>query len=119
MSTLVLTFTDQHASLSGVLEAAARRPATDYTMLVFTTNRDWWRAPFRRVRTARPAASGQFLLQDLPPGEYDLAALTELAPDDWRDPDFLEQVVGAAVRVTVGPGEQKVQSLRIGGGTDD
>ena len=117
VSTLVVTFTDQHASLSGVLEAAARRPATDYTMLVFTTNRDWWRAPFRRVRTARPAAAGQYMFQDLPPGEYYLAALTELAPDDWRDPDFLEQVVGAAIRVTVGPGEQKVQGLRIGGGT--
>jgi uncharacterized protein (DUF2141 family) len=113
---VILTFTDRHTSLSGVLETPARSPAIEYTVIAFTTNRDWWRAPFRRVRTARPATNGQYLFQDLPPGEYYLAALTDLAPDDWRDPEFLAELVSGSVRVTIDLGEQKVQGLRIAGG---
>ncbi len=66
---VVLTFTDRHTSLSGSLVTAGGRPAIDYTVLAFTTNRDWWRPPFRRVLAARPATDGAFLLHDLPPGE--------------------------------------------------
>ncbi len=112
---VMITLTDKHTSLSGVLTTPSGRAAVDYTVIVFTTNRDWWRAPFRRVRTARPANSGEYLFQDLPPGEYYLAALTELAPDDWRDPGFLDQIVGASTRIAIGPGEHKVQSFTIGG----
>jgi hypothetical protein len=113
---VVLTFTDRHTSLSGSLVTAGGRPAIDYTIIVFTTNRDWWRPPFRRVLTARPATDGAFLLHDLPPGEYFLAALAQVAPNEWLGPAFLEQAASQAVRVTVGPGEQKVQWLQIRGG---
>jgi hypothetical protein len=112
---VVLTFTDRHTSLSGSLVTAGGRPAIDYTIIAFTTNRDWWRPPFRRVLTARPATDGAFLLQDLPPGEYFLAALAQVAPNEWLDPAFLEQAASKAVRMTIGPGEQKVQSLQIRG----
>jgi len=110
-----LTFTDRHTSLSGSLVTAAGRPAIDYTVVAFTSNRDWWRPPFRRVRAARPGTDGAFRLQDVPPGEYFLAALADVAPNEWRDPAFLERAVRHAVPVTIGPGEQKVQSLQIRG----
>jgi hypothetical protein len=110
---IVLTFTDRHTSLSGSLVTAAGRPAIDYTIIAFTANREWWRPPFRRVLTARPATDGAFALHDLPPGDYFLAALADVGPNEWLDPAFLELVVRAAIRVTIGPGEQKVQSLQI------
>jgi uncharacterized protein (DUF2141 family) len=115
-TTTVLTFSDQHASLSGVLETPTRQPAVAYTVVAFTTNRMWWSPPFRRVRDARPATDGRFMFQDLPPGAYYLAALTDVGPDDLHDPDFLGQLVPAAIGVTVGAGEQKVQNLRLAGG---
>lgn len=115
-TTVVLTLTDQHTSLSGVLETPARQPAVNFTVIAFTTNRSWWSPPFRRIRTARPATDGHFSFQDLPPGEYYLAAVTDWAPDDVRDAEFLSQAVAKAVRVTISEGEQKVQNLRIGGG---
>ena len=113
---IVLTFTDRHTSLSGSLVTASGRPAIDYTVIAFTTNRSWWRPPFRRVLAARPATDGAFLLHDLPPGEYFLAALADVAPNEWLDPVLLEQAARQAVAVTIGPGEQKVQSLQIRGG---
>jgi hypothetical protein len=112
----VLTLSNQHTSLSGVLETASRLPAVNFTVIAFTTNRSWWVPPFRRIRTTRPATDGHFEFQDLPPGEYYLAAVTDLAPDDVRDAEFLAQAVGTAIRVTIGEGEQKVQNLRIAGG---
>ncbi|HYN06779.1 MAG TPA: carboxypeptidase-like regulatory domain-containing protein [Vicinamibacterales bacterium] len=113
---VVLTLSDQHNSLSGTLETSARLPAVNFTVIAFTTNRSWWTSPFRRIRTARPASDGHFAFQDLPPGEYYLAAVTDLAPDDVRDAEFLAQAVATAVRVTIGEGEQKIQNLRVTGG---
>ena len=113
---VVLTLSDQHTSLSGMLETPAGQPAVSFTVIAFTTNRAWWSPPYRRIRTARPATDGHFSLVDLPSGEYYLAAITDLAPDDVRDAEFLAQAVPTAVRVTIAEGEQKVQNLRIAGG---
>ena len=63
--------------------------------------------------SARPATDGRFILADLPAGEYLVAALTDLDPNDWQDAAFLEQVAPAAVSVTIREGEKKTQDLRI------
>jgi hypothetical protein len=115
---IILTFTDRHAALSGSLVTAAGRPAVDYTIIAFTRNREWWRAPFRRVLTTRPATDGAFRLNDLPPGDYYLAALADVAPNEWLDAAFLERIVNLAVPVTIRSGEQATQSLQIKGGTE-
>lgn len=112
-TSVVLTFASQPASLSGQLEVGGPPSAREYTVIAFPTNRDWWRAPFRRIRAVKLATNGQYRMDDLPPGDYYLAALVEVAPDDWLDSVFLEQVVREAIRVSVGSGEQKIQDLRI------
>ena len=110
---VVFTFTDKHTAVSGLLETASRRQAHEYMVIAFPTNRDWWRTPSRRVRTARPDLRGQYEIQDLPPGEYYLVALTDLAPDDLRDPGFLGSIAPSAIRITIGAGEQKIQNIRL------
>jgi hypothetical protein len=109
----VMTFTDQHPALVGRLETAAQQPAADYTVVAFTTNQTWWAQPFRRVRTTRPGANGDFAFEDLPPGEYFLTALTDIEPDEWQDRDFLATLVSGSVRVTVGESERHRQDLRL------
>jgi len=49
-----------------------------------------------------------------PPGDYHIAALTDLDTTTWRTPGFLDQVVPGALRLSLAEGETKTQDLRIG-----
>ncbi len=109
----VVTFTDRHTALSGTFQTAAGAPASDYVVVLFSTDRATWRPHARRLLYTRPASDGTYTLRDMPPGDYYLAALTDLDPTTWQNPEFLDRVVPAAMRVTVGEGEQKTQDLRI------
>ena len=115
--TVVLTLTDRHSSLSGAFQDATGRATSAITVLVFPTNPAWWGATSRRVRVQRPGSDGKYSFVDLPPGDYVLAAVTDMEPDAWRDPDFLRSLVAGGVQVTIGEGEQKIQDLRIGRAT--
>ncbi len=115
ITNVVVTFGEDTTSLSGTLRFPPGSSAEDYMVLAFSTNRAWWRTSQRRVQAVRPAATGQYEFEDLPAGEYYVIALTELAPDDFRDPGFLDEIVGSAIKLTVTANERKVQDLRIGG----
>jgi hypothetical protein len=39
----------------------------------------------------------------------------DVEPGEWFSPAFLQRLAPAAVRVTIGDGEQKVQDLQVGG----
>ena len=108
-----LTLTSHHTSLAGRLQTSTQQPAVDYTVIAFTTNRAWWGPLTRRVRTVRPATDGAFALHDLPPGEYFLAALTDIDPDGWQEPGFLDSLAAVAVRLTLNEGEEKRQDFQI------
>jgi hypothetical protein len=109
----VVTFTDRHTSLSGMLQTPAGAPATDYVVLVFPTDRALWRPKARRLVLMRPATDGRFTTPDLPPGEYYIAALTDVDPNDWQHAAFLDTVVGASLKLTIDEGGQKTLDLRI------
>jgi hypothetical protein len=112
--TVVLTLTDRHSSLSGAFQDATGRATSAITVLVFPTNPAWWGETSRRVRLQRPGTDGKYSFLDLPPGDYVLAAVTDMEPDAWRDPAFLRSLVVGGVQVTIAKGEQKTQDLRIG-----
>jgi hypothetical protein len=42
-----------------------------------------------------------------------MAAVADLEPGDPGDPDWLAQLVGAAIKITLADGERKTQSMRI------
>jgi hypothetical protein len=111
---VVLTFSNRHTQLAGVLQTPAGTPAVEYFIVVFTTDRSLWRNQHRRLRSTRPATDGAFSLTDLPPGDYYVAALTDLDPA-WQTSAFLEPLVaaGAAVKVTIGEGEAVRQDLQL------
>jgi hypothetical protein len=117
ISEAVLTFTDRHTEIAGALQAGAGQPAPDFFVIVFPSDPTLRRAGSRRVKTTRPASDGHFSFADLPAGEYTLAALTDVAGDEWQAPEFLDQVVksGAGVKVALGEGEKKTQNLQISG----
>jgi hypothetical protein len=109
----VVTLTDRSSQLVGTLQDAARRPAPDFYVIAFPADRRFWIRGSRRIQSVRPATDGSFLFRALPPGEYLLAALTDVEPDEWFDPAFLAQLAGVTIPVTIAEGETKVQDLKI------
>ena len=110
-----VTFTDHPASLTGVLQDSGGRAATDYYILVFSSDRNYWTPGSRRVRMTRPATDGSYAVKGLPPGEYFLAAPADLETGEWNDPVLLEQLVPSSASVTLRAGETTIQRFRIGG----
>lgn len=109
-----VTMTDRPATLTGRLVDPAGRPAPDYYVLVFSTDRGHWTPGSRRVRTTRPATDGTFSVKGLLPGEYFLAALPDLESGEWNDVALLEGLVTASARVTLRDGETTRQDYRMG-----
>jgi protocatechuate 3,4-dioxygenase beta subunit len=113
----VVTLTDVTQEVSGTLQDPTGRPAPDYTIVVFPADRQLWASPVnRRIRTARPGTDGRFTVANLPAGSYRIAAVTDIAPGEANDPQFLEQLLAASVPFALKDGEKKVQDLRISGG---
>jgi len=110
-----VTFTDKPTGLTGVLKDPGGRPATDYYILVFSSDRRYWTPGSRRVRMTRPATDGSYSVKGLPPGEYFLAAPTDLETGEWNDPMLLEQLVRSSARITLRDGQMTTQDFRIGG----
>ena len=108
-----LTLSDKRTQIAGSLQTASGQPTADYYVIAFSTDRNHWRTGSRRLLSARPASDGRFVFDDLPAGEYFIAALTDLDPLEWQDAAFLEQVAPVAVKVSVAEGEKRVQDLRI------
>ena len=116
VSDLAVTFTDRSTELSGKLQDGSGNPVSDLMILVFSTDRAHWAPQSRRLRPpTQPGSDGLFRFTGLPPGDYFLAAVTDLEQGDWGDPAFMEQVAAAAIRITLGEGEKKTQDIRIGG----
>src|SRR5579862_1721233 len=114
---LLLTFTDRVTDLSGALVDGDGKPAAGYMVLVITTDRSLWPAATRRIRQVHPTFDGKYRVTGLPPGEYAVGAIADTDPPDLSDVGFLDQVVAASLKITIGDGEKKVQDLRLRGGS--
>lgn len=112
---MTVTFTDQSSELSGRLIVGAGDVASDYFIVLLPADRDYWVSGSRRIASARPDQAGNYLFRGLPPGQYRLAATTDLVPRDLQSVEALEQLAAQSTPVTLGFGEKKSFDLRIGG----
>ena len=111
LTNVVITMSNKHTELSGVLLNADGRPAPELTVVAMPEDRALWKS-IRRVQRARPASNGRFAFPDLPPGNYLLVAVTEIPGDKLRAEEFLASIVPAGIKVTLAEGERKTQDLR-------
>ena len=115
---VVATLTDQWQGVTGRLSDGAGAAATDYVVVLFPADKTYWLHGSRRIVAARPDSSGRFTLGgsgifSVPPGDYLLAAVTDLGKDEQYDPALLNQLLQAAAPLTLKPGEKKTQDLVI------
>ena len=111
---LTVTMTDQPTELTGRVLDAAGQPTSEYSMLAFSAERAMWTTAPRRVSgAARLSSDGRYRISGLPPGEYYLAVITDVAPGQFDDPSFLETLIPRAMKVVLGEGERKVQDFQI------
>ncbi len=111
----VITLTNKPAEISGKLIDADGRPVPGMTVVLFPVDRAMWLSNSSRVnRNTRPGPDGTFRFSAAIPGDYYLAVLTELDPNDWADPEFKDQLVASSIKVSVAKGQKKVQDMRVG-----
>ena len=103
---LVITFTDQPASLGGTIRATTAGSDSEASVFLFPADRGRWRdaaSTSRVVRTVRADVTGAFLFTNVIPGEYFIAALTDAQAHDWPDQKLLARVSAVASTVRVLP----------------
>lgn len=101
--------------LSGVITDAQSRPVSDYTIVVFSADQRYWTPNSRRIFTQRPGTDGKYILRGMMPGDYFIAALSDVEPGSQYDPELLKTLIVASTRVSLGEGAKVTQDLRVSG----
>ena len=112
---IVITCTSVAAQLSGTVTSAQGSPDSTATVILFPVDRRFWPGggSVIRLRTARPNRTGRYLVSELPPGDYFVAAMDDARLENWQDPKSLDAISRTATRVTITPGEHKALDLRL------
>jgi protocatechuate 3,4-dioxygenase beta subunit len=111
---VTITLTDRRTELTGKVVDSNNQPAVDYTVVIFPSDQRYWAGASRRIQSTRPSTDGTFTFRNLPPGDYRIATPVDVEPGAMNDPAVLQQLEGASMRVTLQPGETKVQNIRLG-----
>lgn len=112
----VLTFADRTTELTGLLQDAQGAATSDYSIIIFPTDSQYWVPQSRRIQSVRPGTDGRYTVRNLPPGDYALAAVTDVEPGEWFDPEFLRELIAASMRISLADGDRKTQDIRLSGG---
>ena len=113
-SNVSLTLTDRRSEIAGTLQTAPGVPAPEYFVVAMPADPALWTpAAARRQKFTRPATDGSFSFLDLPPGDYLIAALTDLDPNGWPSADVLTSIAPAGVKVSLGINQRVRQDLQI------
>ncbi|NQW04965.1 MAG: carboxypeptidase regulatory-like domain-containing protein [Acidobacteria bacterium] len=92
-----VVLTSRPTQIAGTLFDGLGRPAPEYAVVVFSTDRAHWaNAPRRMTGLVKLDSRGQYRITGLPAGTYYLAAVTDAEPAELSDPLFLEQLATAA-----------------------
>jgi hypothetical protein len=106
--------TNRLTEVSGVVTNARNEAVKEYSLIVFSHDRELWGPGSRFVRTGRPDQDGRFKISGLPVGSYYAVAIDYIDPsDDATDPEFLERVRSKAATFSLNEGETKTQDLKL------
>jgi hypothetical protein len=112
----VITFTDTPTELTGSVQDSSGRATPEYQIVVFAADKQYWTPQSRRIQSVKPTSAGKYTVRNLPAGEYFMSAVVDIESGEQFDPAFLQQLSGAAFRITLADGEKKAQDIRVGPG---
>jgi hypothetical protein len=105
------------AIIAGHVTDNRSAPVSNYSVIVFPTDRTKWFPNSRLVKLGRPSQDGAFEVASLPPGEYWVAAVDEIQGNqnagEWENPEVLESLATRATRVTLAERERFMTVLRL------
>jgi protocatechuate 3,4-dioxygenase beta subunit len=113
---VAVTFTDKPSDLSGRILDGAGHPAPEYFIILFASDQSLWTGQSRWIQAKRPASDGRFTFPNMQPGNYYLAAVTDVEQGEWYDPAFLAQLAPASIKVAIAEGETKTQDIQLATG---
>lgn len=105
--------TSRPATLSGSVQDARGRPATDYVVVLFSSDERKWGYQTRFVRSARPDRNGAFTIRGIAPDDYFAVAVDYLEPGEEADPELLAKWRTSATAVSITEGAAKTLNLKL------
>lgn len=108
-----VVLTRSPTTVSGTVVDSTKRPVHEYSVAIFSKDRNRWGYRSRYVSAARPNQQGIFSIKGLPPGEYLAVAVDYLEQGEDQDQTFLESVLDLAKLVTLGDAETQTVVLTL------
>ncbi len=106
---VTVVLTDRTTEVSGTVAGAS---AAGAYVVVFPSDSGTWTT--RRVRSTQTDSRGRYRIRGLPPGEKYLAiAVGDLEDGQETDPEFLQQVLGAASAFDLKADDKRVLDLKV------
>jgi uncharacterized protein (DUF2141 family) len=111
---LEVLLTSQLTAVTGTVSDATGAPVVDYHAIVFPAERTE-PAHGRRHRTRLDTsdAQGRFRIEGLPPGDYLVAAVVDVEPNEAMADDTIEAVRESATTVRVREGQTETVALKL------
>jgi hypothetical protein len=116
-SGIEIEMTNRLQLLSGAVTDTKGAAVADYAIALFSTDRARWLGSTNRYfAIGRPGDDGRFKVTTLPPGEYYAVALDRVNPEDWEDPETLENLSRMASTFVLAPSDTRTLDLRLNAG---
>lgn len=110
---VTIQFGDKLTELKGTLTGPDGSPTAEYSVVVFPDDQRYWIPHARRMRSTRPATDGTFSITGLPPGDYRIAAVTDIDTGEWLNPDLLRELLPASISFRLTEGQPATQDIRV------
>ena len=113
---VVVTLTTTSSAIAGMVNDNGATLTSGAAVLAFPIDRERWKnygfSPIR-IKSSLTSMNGQFRIDGLPPGEYNIVAVPASRERGWLDPAFLAGVAGRASHVTIDRSDAKIANLTL------
>jgi hypothetical protein len=107
-----ITMSSRTATLTGTV-TDPNGPVQDGTVVLFAADPAKWTFPSRYFGLSRLTPQGAFTIGGLRAGDYFAAALPFVQGADWQEPEYLQQLMGVATRVSLSEGGTSTVALKV------